>query len=316
MHANAPLTPEGRLRLCQRIESGWTVAAAAESMNISRQCAHKWWSRYRTEGLAGLRDRSSRPRNCPHQTPAKIERRIVALRQSRKLGPARLAGIVGMPASTVHRVLVRHGINRLRWMDRPTGRVIRRIETSRCGELVHIDVKKLARVPPGGGHKMLGREARTGSVAKKGLGYTHIHTAIDAYSRLAYSEFAGTENTTNCLAFLDRAIAWFNERDIEVERILTDNGSGYRSHAWRDRCAQLGIKHSRTKPYRPATNGKVERFNRTLADEWAYARLWKSERSRALALDRFLHRYNHHRHHTAIGGPPANRVTNLAGHNI
>ena len=315
MHRNAPLTPEGRLRLCQRIADGWTVAAAAESMNISRQCAHKWWRRYQDEGPAGLEDRSSRPWSCPHQTPARVERRIVALRQSRKLGPARLAGIVGVPASTVHRVLVRHGMNRLRWMDRPTGRVIRRIETSRCGELVHIDVKKLARIPDGGGHKMLGREARTGSVAKRGRGYTHIHTAIDAYSRLAYSEFAGTENIVNCVAFLDRAVAWFETHGITIERILTDNGNGYRSLAWRDRCAQLGIRHSRTRPYRPATNGKVERFNRTLLDEWAYARLWRSDASRARALDRWLHRYNHHRHHTAIGGPPISRINNQVGHN-
>ena len=160
MHGNAPLTPEGRLRLCSRIEDGWTVAAAAESMNISRQCAHKWWRRYqRRRPRRGCEDRSSRPQSCPHQTPARVERRIVALRQSRKLGPARLAGIVGVPASTVHRVLVRHGVNRLRWMDRPTGRVIRRIETSRRGELVHIDVKKLGRIPDGGGHKKLGRSS-------------------------------------------------------------------------------------------------------------------------------------------------------------
>jgi transposase InsO family protein len=316
MHGNAPLSPEGRLRLCLRIEDGWTVAAAAEAMNISRQCAYKWWRRYQDEGVAGLRDRSSRPWSCPHQTPARVERRIVALRQSRKLGPARLAGIVGVPASTVHRVLVRHGVNRLRWMDRPTGRVIRRIETSRCGELVHIDVKKLARIPNGGGHKIHGRAGtRNGSMSKQGRGYTHIHTAIDAHSRLAYSEFAGTENTVNCVAFLDRAIAWFAEQGITIERILTDNGNGYRSHAWADRCAELGIRHTRTRPYHPATNGKVERFNRTLADEWAYARLWRSEASRARGLDRFIHRYNHHRHHTAIGGTPASRVNNLAGHN-
>lgn len=313
MHRNAPLTPEGRLRLCHRIEDGWTVAAAAESMNISRQCAHKWWRRYQDDGVAGLVDRSCRPFSCPHQTPARIERRIVALRQSRKLGPARLAGIVGVPASTVHRVLVRHGVNRLRWMDRPTGRVIRRIETTRCGELVHIDVKKLARVPDGGGHRKLGRSTETRR--RRGAGYTHIHTAIDAYSRLAYSEFAGTENTINCIAFLERAVAWFAERGITIERILTDNGNGYRSFDWRDRCAELEIRHTRTRPYRPATNGKVERFNRTLADEWAYARLWRSEASRARGLDRFLHRYNHHRHHTAINGTPASRVTNLAGHN-
>ena len=194
MHRNAPLTPEGRLRLCQRIENGWTIAAAAESMNISRQCAHKWWRRYQREGDAGLADRSSRPHRSPNRTPARVERRIVALRQSRKLGPARLAAIVGVPASTVHRVLVRHGMNRLRWMDRPTGRVIRRIDTSRTGELVHIDVKKLARIPPGGGHKVHGRVA---AVMHKRVGYTHVHTAIDAYSRLAYSEFAGTDDQSS-----------------------------------------------------------------------------------------------------------------------
>jgi transposase InsO family protein len=241
-----------------------------------------------------------------------VERRIVALRQSRKLGPARLAGIVGVPASTVHRVLVRHGMNRLRWMDRPTGRVIRRIETDRPGELVHIDVKTLARGPDGGGHRMRGRSAATRF--KRG-GYTHVHTAIDAYSRLAYSEFAGPEDTPSCVAFLNRAVAWFAQRGVVIDRVLTDNGNGYRSRAWRDRCAQLGISHTRTRPYHPATNGKAERFNRTLADEWAYARLWRSERSRARALDRFLHRYNHHRHHTAIGGPPATRVTNQPRHN-
>ena len=312
MHRNARLTPWGRRELVRRIEGGMTVASAAASMNVSRQCAHKWWRRWQDEGAAGLEDRSSRPLHCPHQTPARMERRIVALRRSRQLGPARLAGIVGVPASTVHRVLVRHRVNRLAWMDRPTGRVIRRIETSRPGELIHIDVKKLARVPDGGGHKMLGRSAR---VRRRGGGYTHIHTAIDAYSRLAYSEFAGIENTANCVAFLGRAVAWFAARGITIERILTDNGNGYRSIPWRQRCAELGIRHTRTRPYRPATNGKVERFNRTLLDEWAYARIWRSEASRARALDRFLHRYNHHRHHTAIGGPPASRVTNLAGHN-
>src|SRR5262245_26344427 len=255
-------------------------------MNISRQCAHKWWRRYRDEGIAGLQDRSSRPHSCPHQTPARVERRIVALRQSRRLGPARLAGIVDVPASTVHRVLVRHGVNRLRWMDRTTGRVIRRIETSRCGELIHIEVKKLARVPDGGGHRPHGRaRTRNGSMSNKGLGYTHIHTAIDAYSRLAYSEFAGPETTPNCLGFLDRAVAWFTQQGITIERILTDNGVGYRNYRWRDRCTQLGIAHTPTRPYRPATNGKVERFNRTLLDEWAYARLWTSDASPARTLD-------------------------------
>jgi transposase-like protein len=196
LHGNAPLTPQGRLRLVQRIEAGWSVAAAAEAMNISRQCAYKWWARYRVDGVDGLTDRSSRPWSCPHQTPARVERRIVALRRSRQLGPARLAGLVGVPASTVHRVLVRHGVNRLRWLDRPTGRVIRRIETSRPGELIHIDVKKLARVPDGGGHKKRGRSPATRS---KGGGYTHIHTAIDAYSRWPTASSPGWK--TPCTAW-------------------------------------------------------------------------------------------------------------------
>lgn len=314
MHRNAPLTEEGRRRLCERIEDGWTVAAAAESMNISRQCAHKWWRRFREEGEPGLRDRSSRPHTCPHQTPARLERRIVALRQSRKLGPARLAGIVELPASTVHRVLVRNGINRLRWMDRPTGRVIRRIETDHPGELIHVDVKKLAKIPAGGGHKKLGRTIDAMRVQRRSIGgYTHIHSAIDAYSRLAYSEIGGPENTTTSIAFLHRALAFFRSHGIAVERILSDNGNGYRSLEWRRTCAELGIVHTRTRPYHPQTNGKIERFNRTLADEWAYVRMFKSEAARARTLDSFLHRYNHHRHHTAIGSTPVARVNNVVG---
>jgi len=306
LHRNAPLTPEGRLRLCLRIESGWTITAAAESMQISRQCAHKWWHRYLAEGRAGLSDRSSRPLTSPNRTPARVERRIVALRRSRMIGPARLGGVVGVPASTVHRVLVRYGVNRLQWLDRPTGRTIRRIETSRAGELVHVDVKKLARVPQGGGHKLRGRAVTKN---RPGLGYTHIHTAIDAYSRLAYSEFAGVEDTANCVAFLTRAIAWFSQQGITVERILTDNGVGYRSHAWARRCDELGIRHTRTRPYHPATNGKVERFNRTLLEEWAYATLYHSNDDRLGTLQAWVETYNRDRPHTALGGrPPVSRL--------
>ena len=282
-------------------------------MNVSRQCAHKWWRRFREEGPEGLRDRSSRPHCCPHQTPARTERRIVALRQSRKLGPARLAGIVDVPASTVHRVLVRHGLNRLRWMDRPTGRVIRRIETNHSGELVHIDVKKLAKIPSGGGHKVIGRENRKRYRARSLGGYTYIHSAIDAHSRLAYSEILGAESEATCVAFLARAHHFFATQGITVERVLTDNGNGYRSRSWARLCAELGLRHTRTRPYRPQTNGKAERFNRTLLDEWAYVRIFRSEAARARALDGFLHRYNHHRHHTAIGSTPMERVINVAG---
>ena len=318
MHRNAPLTPEGRLRLCRRIEGGWTVAAAAESMNVSRQCAHKWWGRYRAEGSAGLVDRSSRPWCSPGRTPARVERRIVALRASRKLGPARLAGIVGIPASTVHRVLVRHGVNRLAWMDRTTGRVVRRIVTTHPGELVHVDIKKLARVPAGGGWRVHGKAARTlraGRAGRPYVGYTYVHSAIDAYSRLAYSEIHADEQASTASAFWTRAIAFYATHGIHVERVLTDNGACYRSRLWATTCHAHEIRHSRTRPYRPATNGKVERFNRTLLDEWAYARPWQSDAQRTRFLANWLHTYNHHRHHTAIGGSPAGRVTNLSGQN-
>jgi transposase InsO family protein len=312
MHRNAPLTPEGRWRLCHRIAGGWSITAAAESMNISRQTASTWWGRYVREGTGGLVDRSSRPRRSPHRTPPEFEQQILALRTQRKLGPARIAGILGMAASTVHRVLVRHQVNRLAWMDRPTGRVIRRIETSRCGELVHIDVKKLARIPTGGGHRMLGLIAGKPH-QRAGTGYTHIHSAIDAYSRLAYSEFAGPENTAACVAFLERAVEFFAGEAIAVERVLTDNGNGYRSNLWARTCQRLGITHTRTKPYHPATNGKAERYNRTLLDEWAYVRFYGSEAERAATLDGFVHTYNHHRYHTAVGGPPISRVNNVPG---
>ena len=282
---------------------------------MSRQTASKWWHRWLAEGSIGLEDRSSRPHRCPHQTRRRVEKRIVGLRQRRKLGPARIAGILGMPASTVHAVLVRHGVNRLQWMDRLSGQVIRRIETSRCGELAHVDVKFQAVVPPGGGHRMRGRDVRAGSTIKRGQGYVCVHSMVDAHSRLAYTEILGHENTEDCVAFLGRAVAWFATQGITIERILTDNGNGYRSHAWRDLCSELGIVHTRTKPRHPYTNGKVERFNRTLRDEWAWARLYRSDAERGRALDRFIHDYNHHRHHTAIGGPPISRVNDLPGHN-
>ncbi len=315
-HRNAPLTPHGRLLLCRRIEAGEPIAHVAAAMSISRRCASKWWHRWVAEGEAGLEDRSSRPKRCPHKTKPKVERRIVGLRRRRKLGPARLASIVGLPRSTVHRVLVRHGLNRLVWMDRPSGRVIRRIHTDRPGELVHIDVKRQAVIPPGGGHRIHGRAAtRNGSMSKQGRGYLFIHSAIDAHSRLAYSEILGAENEADCIAFLDRAHGWFAASGVDIERVLTDSGPGYRSHAWRRLCVELGVEHTRIRPYRPQTNGKVERFNRTLLDEWAYVRPYRSEADRRRRFDRWLHDYNHHRGHTALGGrSPIEVVNNLVGH--
>ena len=317
MHRNAPLTPEGRFRLCQLIEDGWTVAAAAESMRISRQTAHKWWRRYREAGQAGLVDRSSRPRRCPTKTPAKVERQAVALRRCHQLGPARLAARAGLPASTLHRVFQRHGVSRLSDLTRTQGRRIRHIETTHPGELVHLDVKKQAKIPKGGGWRVNGKakHPRNGRAGRPRLGYAFIHSAIDAHSRLAYCEIHDDEKAPTAIGFWLRAKAFFASYGITVERVLTDNGSCYRSGAFDRALVDGGITHTRTRPYRPQTNGKVERFNRTLLNEWAYARPYRSEAARTRALASWLHLYNHHRHHTAIGGPPISRVNNLVGQN-
>jgi len=313
MHAKAPLTPEGRRRLCERIEAGWTIAGAADSMGISRQTAHKWWRRYREAGEAGLVDRSSRPRNCPRRLDPKLERRLVELRRRRRVGPARLAAQAGVPASTMHRVLQRNGVSRLSDLDPVTGRVIRRIETSRPGELVHIDVKKLAKIPPGGGWRVNGRQGR--QHRRTMVGHVYVHSAIDAFSRLAYSEIHANEQGPTVVGFWRRATEFFASYGIVVERVLTDNGPCYRSFEFRDLLIANAVTHTRIKPYHPQTNGKVERFNRTLRDEWAYARPYRSNEARTRALDKWLHLYNHHRYHTAIKGTPVSRVNNLSGQN-
>jgi transposase InsO family protein len=271
-----------------------------------------------------MADRSSRPHHSPARTPTRTERRIIKIRVLRRWGPARIGYLLGLHPSTVHRVLTRYRMARLRWLDRPTGRVIRRIESSRCGELVHLDVKKLGKIPDGGGWRMLGRSAgrrnwradkSSGRRSKHGdplHGHHFLHTALDGHSRLAYSELLSDERKETAAAFWRRANAWFSECGITVGKVLTDNGSCYRSHAFND--ALAGIEHRRTRPYRPQTNGKVERFHRTLADEWAYARLYTSDTERCTEFPIWLHTYNHHRGHTALGGqPPASRVPNLSG---
>ncbi len=314
MHGNGRLTPLGRLTMVLRIESGRPVAHVAAEMGISRPTAYKWWHRWQSEGVDGLVDRSSRPHRSPARTSAETEAAIAALRQDLKLGPVRIGWRLGVPASTVHRVLVRLGLNRLEWMDRPTGRVIRRITTTRCGQLVHMDVKKQGRIPSGGGWRMHGRAARPHAGARRtsNVGYAFLHTAIDAYSRLAYTEVLADERASTTAAFWLRADQFFTEHGITVEAVLTDNGPNYRSHLLRD---ALGpVEHRFTRPYRPQTNGKVERFHRTLAEEWAYVRVYDSEAERLDALDDWLHLYKHHRHHSALGGPPISRVNNVPGH--
>ncbi|MFE2359363.1 IS481 family transposase, partial [Streptomyces parvulus] len=313
-HRNARLTVHGRRLLIERVRTGRPVAHVAAEMGISRVTAHKWMRRWRAEGEQGLHDRSSRPRTTPHRTPAATEAQVCRLRQDRKLGPARLGPILGLPASTAHRILVRHGLNRLAFLDRPTGQIIRRYERERPGELVHVDVKKLGRIPDGGGHKVLGRQA--GRVTRSNAGFDYIHSAVDDHTRLAYSEIHDDEKAATCAAFLRRAAAFFTAHGIDrVERVLTDNAWPYRkSFAWRDALSDLGASGRLTRAYRPQTNGKVERFNRTLLEEWAYLRPYTSNHERTAALADFLHTYNHHRCHTALGGhPPISRVNNPAG---
>jgi transposase InsO family protein len=233
------------------------------------------------------------------------------MRQKRGLGPARIAGIMGLHASTVHRVLVRHQLNRLDHLDKMTRVPIRRYEMAAPGELIHVDIKKLGRIPKGGGWRAHGRGPATEHHKHMG-GYAYVHTAVDGYSRLAYAEVLTNEQASTAAGFWGRAEQFFAGHGIGVERVLTDNGSCYRSKEF---TAALGrTHHSFTRPYRPQTNGKAERFNRTLLTEWAYARTWTSEGQRNRRLAPWLHIYNHHRHHTAIGGPPASRVGNVIGH--
>lgn len=324
-HRNAPLSETGRLRLARCIvEDGWPLRRAAERFQVSVSTAARWAGRYREFGRAGMADRSSRPHHSPHRTPQRTERRIIKIRVLRRWGPARIGYLLGLHPSTVHRVLIRYGLAKLHWLDRTTGRVIRRMESAHPGDLVHVDVKKLGKIPAGGGWRMLGRAVggRNSSADKSSgvfnkhrnpvRGYHFLHTAIDAHSRLAYSELLADERKETAAAFWRRANAWFTECGISVTAVLTDNGSCYRSHAFRD--ALGAIARRRTRPYRPQTNGKVQRFHRTLADEWAYARLYRSDAERCQEFPRWLHTYNHHRGHTALGGqPPASRIPNLSG---
>jgi transposase InsO family protein len=313
-HAKARLNEFGRRLLVERVvRHGWTVVTAAEASGVSRATAYKWVRRFEAEGVTGLADRSSRPHRSPRRTAARLERRVATLRRREKLGPQRLSSRLGLPRSTCYAVLCRQGLHRLDWLDRPTGRVVRRYERERPGELVHVDVKKLGRIPPGGGHKVHGRGARPNW--KRGLGYDYIHSCVDDHSRLAYSEILADEQGTTCAAFLLRAARFFADYGVAIERVMTDNAFAYRhSRAFRDAVAQLGARHILIRPHHPETNGKVERFNRTLLEEWAYVRPYTSNAQRVRLLPAWLHLYNHHRTHTALGGrSPAQRVNNLPG---
>ena len=337
-HANSPLSPLGRLRLARyHVEDHATVRQAAERFQVSTTTVVRWSARYRAVAATGRRptaaamtDRSSRPHRSPSRTRPGLERRIKHLRTSKRLGPVQIGGRVGMAPSTVHAVLVRHGMNRLAWVDRASGEPVRRYEKARPGEQVHVDVKKLGVVPPGGGWRVHGRakthgrhwrveQANRAAHQARGrgrLGYTYVHSAVDDHTRLAYSQIHDDETAATAAAFWANAHAFFASHGITVTEVLTDNGPCYRSTSWRELMADLGIRHRRTRPYRPQTNGKVERFNRTLLEGWAYAKAYRSESARRAALPAWLHIYNHHRPHSALGGrPPISRVTNLPGQN-
>ena len=324
-HANAALTVRHRLKVAQLVvEQGVPISEVAARYQCSWPTVKRWATRY----AAGepMTDRSSRPHTMPAKTCPATTKRIVSLRLRKRLGPVQLAARVGVAPSTAHRVLTRCRLNRLAHVDRATGEPVRRYEHPHPGSMLHVDVKKLGNIPDGGGWRFVGRvqgdrnRASTDTARRKGrvrgplLGHAFVHTVIDDHSRVAYAEVHDDETAATATAVLRRAVDWFACRGITIERVLSDNGSAYVSYLWRDACAELGIKHSRTRPYRPQTNGKIERFHRTMADGWGYARCYTSETERRQALPAWLHEYNHHRPHTACGNkPPFTRLTNLSG---
>lgn len=320
-HRNARLNVRGRQLLVERVcEQGWAVAHAAKAQGVSRQCAHRWIRRFREEGRRGLENRSSRPHRCPSQTPVDIEETIVVMRREERWGQDWIGSELGVPARTVSRVLRRHDVPYLRECDPLTGEVIRaskttavRYERDHPGELVHVDVKKIGRIPDGGGWKAHGRQIGKTSAQKKArIGYDYVHSMVDDHSRLAYSEILPDEKGPTCAAFMLRAAEYFTAHGItQIERVITDNHFSYRrSNDVRDAIATVGAKHKFIKPHCPWQNGKVERFNRTLQVEWAYRQVFLTNADRAAALAPWLEAYNTQRRHTALGGlPPVSRLS-------
>ncbi len=319
-HRNARLTFHGRRLLVARVESGMPVAHVAKAMGISRQCAHRWVARYAAEGEAGLHDRSSRPHSCPTRTAPTVEQAVLGLRRAERRGQDWLGPELGLPARTVSRILRRHRVPFLRECDPLTGEVIRsskttavRYERDRPGELVHMDVKKVGKIPDGGGWRAHGRQMGSTAAAKKArIGYDYVHSLVDDHSRLAYSEILPDEKGSTCGAFLRRAAANFAEHGIaRIERVMTDNHFSYRlSNDVAAVIAELGAKHKFIRPHCPWQNGKVERFNRTLQVEWAYRQVFLNNDDRCAALAPWLEHYNTERRHTALAGlPPVSRLS-------
>ena len=319
-HPNARLTPRGRELLCRRVAGGMRVSDAARQMGVSRQTASKWLARARRG--EPMSDRPSRPRRLARSTSPEAEARVVEARRSMLLAPLALAAATGVPARTCARIVARSGLPRLADVDRVTGEVRRRgpvtpvrYERERPGELVHVDVKKVARIPDGGGHRALGR----GCGSRRGAGSSCLHVAVDDFSRVAYAELLPDERRATCSAFMSRCLAFFAGLGVAVERVMTDNGPGYRSGEFNALLGSEGVRHLYTRPFSPWQNGKVERMNRTLAQEWQYGRAWDSEAGRAEALPAYIEHYNWSRPHSACGGlPPMSRivgVNNLLAHN-
>jgi transposase InsO family protein len=300
-HRRAKLTALGRRLLVDRIlTDGMAVAHAADMVGVSRQTAWKWLLRFEAEGEAGLEDRSSRPRRSPRALPQVQVDAILAARHEHRFGPHRLAPITGVPRSTIGDLLARRGLSRLRDQDGPTGIPVRYVR-ERPGELLHIDVKKLGRIPDGGGHRVRGRV--TGTPRSYGGGYDYLHVAVDDMSRVAYVGVFGDERGPTCARFVLDAAASFASRGVRIERVLTDNARNYTvSRAFAGALAEIGARHKVTRPFRPQTNGKAERFNQTLLREWAYVRRYDTNDARLAALPAFVEDYNERRGHGSLGG--------------
>jgi transposase InsO family protein len=296
VHENAGLTPKGRELLISRLERGEHPEDVATAMGVSTSTVYKWRRRYRAEDLAGLRDRSSRPHASPNRTPADIEAKVIALRKERRIYN-RIAVEIGVSRATVGRILTRHGLNR--WRDLEPAEPVRRYERERPGEMIHIDIKKLGRFNKVG-HRIT--RDRTGHSNSRGVGWEYVHVCIDDHSRLGMAEIMPNEKKQSAVDFLEAAVAWYKRFAITIERVMTDNGACYKSHAFRDACQRLGLRHIRTKPYTPRTNGKAERFIQSSLREWAYAKAYQNSAQRAEELPRWLHHYNWHRPHAGIKG--------------
>ena len=319
LHANAALSLTQRRRMVRRVvDEGWSIRAAAAAAETSEKTCGRWVSRYRSEGECGLLDRSSAPKDIPHRTSAEREQLIALLRRLRMTG-AEIAMVLGMPASTVSAVLARIGLGKLSRLEPPEP--ANRYERARPGELIHIDVKKLGRIR-GAGHRVTGRRASQAGTRRQGrrtgvAGWEFVHVCVDDATRLAYVEVLSDEQARTAVAFLGRAIAFYRRHGITVERLMTDNGSAYRSTVHALACRLLGIRHLRTRPYRPRTNGKAERFIRTLLAGWAYGAIYATSRERTAALDGWLWSYNHRRPHGSLSHktPIArlNELNNLPG---